>query len=289
MGRMYLMFRGVLALLLSSLALPVMAAVFVASIDQSKWDLEASKFNCRLSQQIPMFGEGVFNHEAGEMLNFTLRPLQGHGLQGKAQLLVQASPWQPGIPVRSLGVVKFATNGEIPVDQKYARQMLAGLYQGMMPTFLARNWSGTTESVRIGLSAANFPPAYEAYSQCVSNLLPVNYRQIARTAVLFPSAQWQLSDSTKARLDLIAIYVTNDDSVNSVYVDGHSDAQGRRLANRDLSKKRAEAVTAYLEKQGVNPEMIVTRYHGERYPVAQKNNRATRERSRRVTIRLDRD
>lgn len=283
------MLRGVLTVLLCGLTLPVWAASFVASIDHSKWDLEASRFNCRLSQQIPMFGEGVFNHEAGEMVSFTLKPLQGHGLEGKAQLLVQASPWQPGIAVRPLGVVTFAGNGEVPVEQKYARQMLASLYQGMMPTFLARNWSGTPESVRVGLSAANFPPAYEAYAECVSNLLPVNYRQIARTAVLFPSAQWQLSDSTKARLDLIAIYVTNDDAVKSVYVDGHSDSQGRRLANRDLSKKRADAVTAYLEKQGVSPDMIVTRYHGERYPVAQKNNKATRERSRRVTIRLDRD
>ena len=265
------------------------AVGFAASIEQSKWDLEASKFSCRLSQQIPLFGEGVFNHEAGEQVKFTLKPLQGHGLKGKAQLLVEASPWQPGIAVKQIGTVQFAANGDIPVQEKYSRQMLAHLFGGKMPTFLAANWSDTGESVRIGLSAANFPPAYEAYIQCVGNLLPVNYRQIARTAVLFPSAQWQLSDSTKARLSLVATYVNNDDSVHSVFVDGHSDAQGRRLANRDLSKKRAEAVTAYLEKQGVNPELITTRYHGERYPVEQKSNRATRERSRRVTIRMDRN
>ncbi|WP_315980647.1 hypothetical protein [Aliamphritea spongicola] len=39
----------------------------------------------------------------------------------------------------------------------------------------------------------------------------------------------------------------------------------------------------------MNPDVIITRYHGERYPVGQKNDKATRDRSRRVTIRLDRD
>lgn len=277
-------------LLLMILSITAGAASFSATIDQSKWDLEASRFNCRLSQKIPLFGTGVFDHEAGEPVRFSLKPLQGHGLKGKARLVAEASPWQPGIPVREIGVVAFKEgSGNIDVVNQYAQQMLAMLFKGMQPTFSAANWSGTGESVRIGLSAANFQPAYEAYTGCVANLLPVNYRQIARTAVLFPSAQWQLSDSTKARLDLIAVYVNNDDAVTSVFVDGHSDSQGRRLANRDLSKKRAEAVTAYLEKKGVSPDIITTRYHGERYPVAQKNNRATRDRSRRVTIRLDRN
>lgn len=281
--------RVAILLLLSVISLPVFAVGYAASIEQSKWELEASKFSCRLSQRIPLFGEGEFNHEAGETVRFILKPKQGHGLKGSAQLLEEASPWQPGTPTRQIGKVAFASNGTIAVPTGYSQQMLASLFRGRKPTFLAQNWADTGESVRIGLSAANFSPAYAAYSDCIAELLPVNYRQIARTAVLFPSAQWKLSDSTKARLDLIAIYVNNDDSVNSVYVDGHSDAQGRRLANRDLSKKRAEVVTAYLEKKGINPDLITTRYHGERYPVAQKSNSATRVRSRRVTIRLDRD
>lgn len=281
--------RVVVLSFLLMFSLPVLAVGYSASIEQSKWELEASKFSCRLSQSIPLFGAGEFNQEAGETVRFTLRPLQGHGLKGQVRILEAASPWQPGIAPREIGEVQFAANGTIAVPSGYSQQMLGSLFRGRMPTFLAQNWADTGESVRIALSAANFPPAFAAYSDCVSDLLPVNYRQIARTAVLFPSAQWRLSDSTKARLDLIAIYVNNDDSVQSVFVDGHSDAQGRRLANRDLSKKRAEAVTTYLKKQGVSPDRITMRYHGERYPVAQKNDRMTRERSRRVTIRLDRN
>jgi len=193
---------GTLVLMLLSVSAG--AVSFSADIDQSKWGLEASKFNCRLSQQIPLFGEGVFDHEAGEAVRFTLKPLQGHGLKGSVLLMAEASPWQPGLAVRQIGEVKFVIgSGEIKVLSDYARQMLAALFKGMQPAFLANNWSGTGESVRIGLSAANFQPAYEAYAGCIAGLLPVNYRQIARTAVLFPSASatktWVGSERRKSR------------------------------------------------------------------------------------------
>lgn len=72
-------------------------------------------------------------------------------------------------------------------------------------------------------------------------------------------------------------------------MDGHSDNLGRRLMNRDISKRRAEEVTAYLISLGLDPAMITTRYHGERYPVVENNSKKNRDRNRRVTIRLERD
>ena len=77
--------------------------------------------------------------------------------------------------------------------------------------------------------------------------------------------------------------------MHSVYVDCHSDNYGRRLLNRDLSKRRAEEVTRYLVSQGVSEEMITTRYHGERYPVVPNNTAENRARNRRVAIRLERE
>ncbi|MEC8483224.1 MAG: OmpA family protein, partial [Pseudomonadota bacterium] len=58
--------------------------------------------------------------------------------------------------------------------------------------------------------------------------------------------------------------------------------------NRELSKTRAEKVTAYLLQKGIPPEKIVSRYHGERYPAADNRTNDGRERNRRVTIRLER-
>lgn len=268
----------------------VNAMTFRSSIDDAKWELEASKFSCRLSQLIPAFGDAVFEHEAGESVRFVLKPTENIHFQQGAKLVAEAAPWQPGISPRYISSVKpLERTGYLKVEPDHAQNMLAALYKGMMPTFTSQEWYGINESLRVSVSAVNFQSAYSDYVACTAGLLPVNYRQVARTAILFPSAQWRLSDASRERLDLIALYVKNDDSVKGVYVDGHSDNMGRRLMNRDISKRRAEEVTAYLISIGMEPTSITTRYHGERYPVVENNSKKNRDRNRRVTIRLERD
>ncbi|MGH1463100.1 MAG: flagellar protein MotY [Neptuniibacter sp.] len=268
----------------------VYAATFRSSIDDSMWELEASKFSCMLSQSIPAFGNAVFEHEAGDTVRFVLKPTESIHFQQGAKLVAEAAPWQPGIAPRTIASVKpEGITGHLKVETQHAQNMLAALYKGMMPTFTSPAWYGTNEPLRVSVSAVNFQSAYSDYVACTAGLLPVNFRQVARTAILFPSAAWRLSDSSRERLDLIALYVQNDDSVKGIYVDGHSDNMGRRLMNRDLSKRRAEEVTAYLINLGLDPSTIITRYHGERYPVVKNNNKVNRDRNRRVTIRLERD
>ena len=278
--------------LLLFLVLPVSvhAVVFRASLDESVWEMETSRFFCRLSQTVPAFGRAVFEHEAGETLKFELKPTQKYQLEGDARLVARASAWQPGVAPVDMGQVSIHTeSGGFVLGSELANAMLVALHKGMTPTFASDRWFDSDEPVEVGISAANFQSAYDDYLGCLTSLLPVNYRQVARTAVLFPSAAWRLSDATRERLDLIALYVKTDDSVKSIYVDGHSDNYGRRLLNRDLSKKRAEEVTRYLVSQGVPEDMITTRYHGERYPVVPNTSAENRARNRRVAIRLERE
>ena len=263
------------------------AVTFRASIDESKWVLESSKFECKLSQQIPAFGIGEFLHEAGVEPLFTLKPTQRLAIKRQAILVVEASPWQPGIPTSVVGPLEAGR--VLKTNAIYAGQMLVALYKGMSPTFTVDRWMNSDDQLRVALSAANFKAAYRDYISCVAGLLPANYRQVARTAVLFPPAAWSLSDATRERLELIAFYVQEDKSVTAIYIDGHSDSGGRRLLNRDLSKQRAEEVTRYLISLGVDESMVTTRYHGERYPVVPNTTKTNRARNRRVTIRLDRE
>jgi outer membrane protein OmpA-like peptidoglycan-associated protein len=266
------------------------AVTFRASVDESRWEMESSRFSCRLRQEVPSYGVATFEHPAGESVRFALTPVQKQQITGSARLIAEAPPWLPGVDPQLLGVVRADDdNGVIEVPPELAQNMLAALYQGMIPTFNTDQWYGTPELLKVGISSANFQSAYTDYLNCVAGLLPVNYRQVARTAILFPSAQSSLSDATRRRLDLIALYVNADDSVRTLYVDGHSDNLGRRLLNRDLSKQRAEAVTRYLVQQGVPEDRIVTRYHGERYPVVPNTSAENRARNRRVTVRLERE
>ena len=270
-------------------SLPASAVTFRASIDQTDWQLQSSKFECRLSQSIPDFGTAVFERKAGEALQFVLDSAQA-SLLGRETLVVAESPsWLPGNSTREIGKIRNKPKSQVKVDQQLANDILVSLYKGQSPAFTNARWHGTEEPIKVAISSVNFQSAYSSYVGCVAGLLPVNYRQIARSAVLFPSAQWRLSDATKKRLDLIALYVKNDKNVSAVFVDGHSDNFGRRLANRDLSRKRAEEVMRYLIKAGVDEEMMTTRYHGERYPVVKNRGEANRARNRRVTVRLERN
>lgn len=265
------------------------AVTFRAGIENARWDLQSSIFACRLSQQIPSFGVGVFEHLAGENIQFMLISTERSHFRKGAELVAEASQWQPGVKPRMIGQVQRAPDGALYPSSKQSEQMIAALFSGMSPTFNTKGWYNTDEVLRVGVSSSGFQSVYSDYMNCVAGLLPVNYQQVARTALLFPSAQWRLSDASKERLDDIILYVKNDDSVHSIYVDGHSDNLGRRLLNRDLSKKRAEAVSEYLKSHGVDEAMIVTRFHGERYPVKKNNTKDNRARNRRVTIRLQRE
>ncbi|QEW05830.1 flagellar protein MotY [Nitrincola iocasae] len=279
------------ALLFLLLCLPfqaLQAVTFMAPVDAVQWDIEASPFVCRLSQSIPAFGDAVFEQEAGEGLQFLLQPAQTQQLSGRARLVAQAAPWSPGHAPRFIGEMDVS-QGQIQVLGKQATQMLAALHEGLMPTFSADRWFGASEAVSVGIMSVNFHSAYQDYLGCLTGLLPVNYRQIARTAVLFPTAEHQLSDATRERLDLIAQYVLTDDTVQQIFVDGHTDNNGRRLLLRDLSKRRAEEVTRYLVSRGVSEDAIITRFHGDRYPVVANDTPENRTRNRRVTIRLEKD
>ncbi len=282
--------RGMAAAALMLLSVAAAAVTFQAPLDATDWQLESSRFSCRLTQSIPDFGTAVFEHNAGEEVQFVLRSARA-SLMGKQTRITSEPPsWWAGRAPRQIGMIEDQSRDtDLRVRSLMARDMLASLSSGYLPTFTNGQWMGTTEPVKVAISAANFGAAYESYVDCVASLLPVNYRQIARSAVLFPSGQWRLSDATKKRLDTVALYVKNDPSITTIYVDGHSDNVGRRLSNRDLSRQRAEAVSQYLAQAGVGEEMITTRYHGERYPVVDNRGQENRARNRRVTVRLERE
>lgn len=262
-------------------------ALYQVQIDQSQWQLDASPFACRLTHQVPQFGTAVLERGAGEEVSFWLEPLQPGFISGRAQVYAAAPAWRASEPAQILETVDVTdTQTRVQLSNQGAAKVLAALRAGMQPTL--NGVDGAGEDARISVSAANFGPAFKSYSDCLANLLPVNFDQIARTAILYPAAQWELSRASRERLQLVKTYVDTDQQVEKIYVDGHSDNQGRRLLNRDLSKKRAEEVSRYLVQLGISEEMLVTRYHGERYPVVANDSPDNRTRNRRVTVRLER-
>ena len=73
----------------------------------------------------------------------------------------------------------------------------------------------------------------------------------------------------------------------TVYLAGHTDSDASDDYNVDLSKRRVDAVSAYLREQGVMQEIIKTSHYGEAKPVAPNTTAEGKAQNRRVEIWLD--
>lgn len=261
---------------------------YQSDITDSKWELSGDIFSCSLTHPVPNYGEGHFIKEAGEPMKFVLKPKNEKLGPGQVYIISQAPEWMPGKKPETLDILPYPGYGlTVEVGGRVAERMLTSLDQGLQPAVAGTAWEDSHEMVEVSLSNINFAPAYDQFRRCMSSLLPVNYDQIARTAALFPTNGTDLTDAIKHRLDLVALYVTKDPTVQYIYIDGHTDNIGTRRDNRELSKERAEKVTAYLLQKGVPVNKIISRYHGDRYPAVTNRTAQGRERNRRVTIRLE--
>ncbi len=268
------------------------ALKYGAILENSEWQVEGSELECGLSQPIPAFGEGVFTKKAGEPLAFYLKPFNNPMRPGEGALIMEGPAWRPDIAPRVITMVEV-TDAPIPleVEDPYAEIMLSHLNQGLIPTFEAGDLFSLDldEPVRIGLSSVNFQQAYLQYISCLSQLLPVNFQQIARSAIFFQTNKSSLNEDVRNQLDLIARYVKADKSVKRVFIDGHTDDTGNKRINKNLSKRRSELVASYFKKAGVSSKLIVARYHADKYPALKNDSDLNRARNRRVTIRLERE
>lgn len=266
-----------------------MAITYMAPMNKAQWNLELSQFSCRMWQDIPVYGDAIFEYRAGEKQRFYLSPTRRTMKQGKALLTSNSPIWVSQQHTVTLAEVPVnAGSRPVVLKSNLANKLLHELNEGMSPLFSRKAWYSEVDEVQVGLSSVNFKKAYGQYRQCLSGLLPVNFDQISRSRLQYTPGRWQIDESARKKLDLIVLYAKADPKVSAFYVDGHTDDLGRRLANYDMSKKRAEAVTQYLVAAGIDEAKITTRYHGERYPIVKNKDSASRAKNRRVTVRLAR-
>jgi outer membrane protein OmpA-like peptidoglycan-associated protein len=245
------------------------------------WQFEGSRTVCRLTHEIPNFGEARFVQEAGSALAFDLSAWRV-GLTGEMDVSAETPPWLVSYPrSEPLGRVSVRAPHEVVAAALLAEAMLRALYRGEQPKL-------ASEDLSVSLSAVGFRPTYDAYARCVSQLLPASFEQLERSVIAFAPDQSRLNDAGKARLDLIADYVRADPGVKHIQVEGHTDSSGRERKNRMLSEQRAKEVVDYLVAAGLDVEAIETRFRGSRFPVASNKTEEGRAQNRRVTVHLER-
>jgi OOP family OmpA-OmpF porin len=136
-------------------------------------------------------------------------------------------------------------------------------------------------------------PAAEAGSEAI--FLPVEERALVDRLLRdghvpvegleFASGGASLSGSSDAALDMLARMLSRDSELNVVIV-GHSDNQGGLDANIELSRRRAESVTAALIARGVPEGQVAARGVGYLAPVTSNATEDGRAANRRVELVL---
>jgi outer membrane protein OmpA-like peptidoglycan-associated protein len=86
-------------------------------------------------------------------------------------------------------------------------------------------------------------------------------------------------------LDIVA-NVLKGNPVTRVSIEGHTDSKGNAAANRDLSKRRAEAVKKYLVDKGIDEKRMETVGWGPDKPIADNRKTAGRLVNRRVEFMI---
>ncbi|MCC2616779.1 OmpA family protein [Aestuariibacter halophilus] len=262
---------------------------YAADVPSSSWKLsEQSRLQCTLSHPIPGYGNALFTSMASKQLNmeFELDMLRLPKTYGVAAVYSVPPAWMPGEGQREIADMSLRKqfNGDLP--EQAAWTMLSELEKGFWPTVYYADWYNPYDKVAVGLNASNFAPTYEAFVNCVANLLPFNFDDIAYTVLSYQKNSTELTKYSQKRLNMIGEYLKEDTDMELVLLDGYSDSYGGRWNNLQLSIRRAEAIQNYFEQMGVDPERIEVTGHGERRHVAGNSHAMDRAKNRRVVVRL---
>ena len=101
----------------------------------------------------------------------------------------------------------------------------------------------------------------------------------------FESAKDVIFESSKPSLNELA-EVLKKKTTWKLEIAGHTDNVGDDNGNLVLSKKRAEALKAYLVSQGVDEARLLTLYFGETKPIATNDTPEGRQKNRRVEMKI---
>jgi outer membrane protein OmpA-like peptidoglycan-associated protein len=243
-----------------------------------------------MEHSIPYYGEAVFRTRAGEASGFYLKADTSRFKAGEAQVVAASPIWmsQPSEEVIATIGMKQGTR-PVWLGKSVTELMLAKLNAGKEVHIVRPTWYESQQhDAKLAMSTIGFRKAYERYLRCLSGLIPRNFDQLKRTALLFPGGKVDaLPSSITRQLDHILTLVKHDQDVKQFFIDGHTDSVGDRIENLELSKLRAELVGDYLTRRGIPEEWVKVRWHGERYPVASNANSSGRAKNRRVTVRLE--
>ncbi|MBV1842410.1 MULTISPECIES: flagellar protein MotY [Photobacterium] len=265
--------------------------LYVAKPAQSSWKVAVdTPLECRMLHTVPNFGEAQFVSRAGKKLNldFELKMRRPMGQSSNVSLVSMPPRWMPGDKAERITRLKFYKQFDGYVGGQTAWTMLSELESGRYPTFSYADWQHRNKLVEVSLSAVSFQNSYNQFSQCIDNLLPYSFDDIAFTVLHYGHNSDELNKMSQQRLAQIADFIRYSDDVDLVLVAAYTDAEGSKDENQQLSERRAKKLEDYFVTIGMPKDRIQVQAYGKRRPIADSSNPIGRGKNRRVVISLGR-
>jgi outer membrane protein OmpA-like peptidoglycan-associated protein len=104
--------------------------------------------------------------------------------------------------------------------------------------------------------------------------------------VLFDFDSVDIVACSAASLHALREYLGDHAEIRTLEIEGNADASGDAAHNEALSRRRAEAIRAWLVERGVEEDRLTIAAHGERAPVEGNDSDDERQQNRRARFRV---
>ncbi|MEE9342366.1 MAG: OmpA family protein [Gammaproteobacteria bacterium] len=274
--------------ILSLVSFPLSASnqIFSATLEDSRWQLDAGLSACVLRHEIPGFGVAHFEQQANRQLTFAL--YVAHAPLGKLQASLTSRPpvWKFPAKRKDLGSMTLQ-KGKNPLvlPRDMALRLYYELEQGMEPTLTFNDWADGQDEVVVSLSPVRFREAQAQFSDCIGELPFLDFTPVFEKYIHFSTASSDLTRSTRSQLNQ-AVNAYRKNRNLKIVLGGHADERGADTYNMRLSKRRTASVARYLKFKGIPGNKIEHRHFGETQPLAAGSVESAWSKNRRVAVWL---
>ncbi|EHZ7349753.1 OmpA family protein [Vibrio parahaemolyticus] len=262
--------------------------VLTVPMDISSWSFSGNKFECNLVHSKVSMGKFYFRSEPSNKISF-ISDIRGEGKEWQGVTLIsQNAPWGKELYRKIESSLTVTKPSRRFVFRKGAPSLMKAIAGGSWITLVLEGKDASALS-EVRIPTIQIQKALGEFNACRERLPKLSFSQARDIVLPFQFGQKTLNATQQQTLAALYSYLSVDDRVTKVLIDGHTDNVGPRLTNLSVSRLRAQQVADALIAHGVNPNIIEVRSHGDRYPVANNNTAAGQAKNRRVTLRLVRD
>ncbi|MCE3220209.1 OmpA family protein [Vibrio diabolicus] len=262
--------------------------VLTIPMDLSKWIYKGNLFECNLLQSNRLYGKFYFRSEPNNKTYFISDIHYENNKWKTIALISQSAPWSSELYRKEFATLDFTKPSQRFVFSKGADELMDLIATGNWVT-LSLKGSDASSLSEIVIPTIQIQNALKSFNACRARLPKLSFSEARNLVLSFDFGQKALSRKQQETLAALNSYVSVDDRVTKILIDGHTDNVGSSLANLSVSRTRAEQVAEALVELGIDKSMIETRAHGSRYPIASNNSTKGQAKNRRVTLRLVRD